>query len=355
MVNQAELDASLRRMVMTVLSIVVLIWFLFSAAPVIFLFLMAVILALALDPPVRYLSRKMPRWLAALAVLIALGLFIVLLMWLLVPILVEQGGQLAQQIPGYLDSAAARVQGWAERQDVVPGEINIGQSEIQRLVPSVGRVLSRIGRFSITTATGVVLLLVLLASVAYMLINPRPLLVGYLSLFPLRLQEKAKIAFEKSSTAVSGWLWSNVIVGAIEGVAAGLFLWWIGVPAPLLWALLTFVSELIPKLGPYLMTIPPALIALSIDPMMALWVVLFFVVMSEGVGDTIAPMIRGQTMDLHPVSILFAVLALAAVFGFWGALFATPLAGIFKAYYETFWLDGRRDMQLLNQYVDELV
>lgn len=353
--NSAEIDVALRRLVTRVFVIVAVIWFLMSASPVVLLFLFAIVLALALEPPVRLLSRRLPRWAAALVVLAAVGCIVAALTWLLVPVLVEQGTQVSERVPQYVDSVSERVQEWIDRQDLIPNDLAIGQGEVSALVPSAGQVLSRVGRFTITLTVGVVLLIVLASSVAYLLIDPRPMVLGYLSLFPDRLQDKAATAFQRSQQAVSGWLWSNVIVGAIEGVAAGLFLWWLGVPAPLLWAVLTFFAELVPKLGPYLMTVPPAVIALSIDPMKAVWVVVFFIALNEVTGDTIAPAVRGKTMQLHPVSLLFVVLALASIFGFWGALLATPLTGIFKAFYETFWLEGRQDQSGLHRRADEIL
>lgn len=53
-------------------------------------------------------------------------------------------------------------------------------------------------------------------------------------------------------------------------------------------------------------------------------------------GDFVAPYVRGRTMELHPVWVLFVTLALATTFGLAGALVGTPMAGFISAYWRTF-------------------
>jgi predicted PurR-regulated permease PerM len=109
-----------------------------------------------------------------------------------------------------------------------------------------------------------------------------------------------------------------------------------GIPGVWVWAALTLFAEMIPKLGFYIMAVPPTLVALSIHPMTALWVLIFYIAFDEISGDLLMPKIRASTMNLHPVSTLFVMLAMASAFGLTGALIATPLTAFIKAYYETF-------------------
>lgn len=112
-----------------------------------------------------------------------------------------------------------------------------------------------------------------------------------------------------------------------------------------MWGLLAFFSELVPRISNYLIAIPPLLVAFAVDPMMALWVLIFYTAQAEITGNFITPLIRSRQMNLHPVSQLFMVLALGSAFGVLGALLATPLAGFAKAYYEEFYLARQPDIQ----------
>jgi predicted PurR-regulated permease PerM len=170
-----------------------------------------------------------------------------------------------------------------------------------------------------------------------MLINPRPLLELYLSFFPDSKQEKAATAFANASVMTIGWMWSNVLAGAIRSVIVFAFLFFMNIPGVWIWAGVTFFAELIPRIGFYIMAVPPILIALSIDPITALWVAVFYLVLDEIMGDFVIPHIRASTMKIHPVSLLIMLLAMVTVFGFMGALIATPLTAFIKAYYEAFY------------------
>ena len=106
----------------------------------------------------------------------------------------------------------------------------------------------------------------------------------------------------------------------------------------LVWGALALFSELIPKIGFYIMSIPPVLGALSVSPLTALWELIFFLALNEIIGDFVMPKLRSSTMNIHPVSSIFLLLAMGSAFGLTGALMATPLAAIIKAFYEEFYV-----------------
>ncbi len=172
---------------------------------------------------------------------------------------------------------------------------------------------------------------------------------------PPARRDAAERAFIKSSQAITGWLWSNVIIGALEAPAAAIALSLLGVPGALVWAALTFFAALVPLLGPYLMAIPPILVALAVDPMKALWVTIFYLVLVQVTGNVVAPLVRSSRMKLHPVSQLFVVLAMGSVFGVLGALIATPVTGIFKAFYEEFFLSRQPPDTRMEQRVENMM
>ena len=72
-------------------------------------------------------------------------------------------------------------------------------------------------------------------------------------------------------------------------------------------------------------------------------------------ADFVMPRIRSNTMKIHPVSILFVVLAMGAAFGFIGVLLATPLTAIIKAYFEVFYVDNSDDGHLLEKRIQSML
>lgn len=118
---------------------------------------------------------------------------------------------------------------------------------------------------------------------------------------------------------------------------------------------MTFFAELVPRFGLYLMMIPPTIVALAVNPLTAVWVVLFYLVLTELTGDFLAPPIRGSQMNLHPVSVILAILAMASVFGVLGALIATPVTGFVKVFYDELYLLRQPKDERINGWTDRIL
>jgi predicted PurR-regulated permease PerM len=331
---------ALRRAVVFALAAIVLLRFLHTALAAVMVGAVVVIMAMALNVPVTWLARRMPRAVATLLVeLLVLGA-IVGLAWLVVPEVVAQAKEVGSQLPDHLDRLRSYVDDLAKDYPIVE-RISSGLGDSAS--PDAGQLVARVGTLAVSAGTGLLLVIVVVSLVTYAVIDPRPLLQGYLKLFPSRMQDDASLAFARASQMVVAWLWSNVIVGGVEGVAAFIVLHLLGVPGATLWAVLTFFAELVPKLGPYIMAAPPALVAFADSPTKGLAVVVFYVILVNFTGHVIDPPVRGKVMHLHPVVLLFAVVVFGVGLGFMGALLATPLTGIGAAYVEVFYLAHRHD------------
>jgi len=319
--------------------IIVLLWFLYHAAGIVLLLLFSLILALVINTPVVALERRgLKRGWACVIVLGTILLILVGLGWIIIPKVGDQITTLINNLPSYAASVSQNVSGWFEdypeiRRDIQEQGINLSQ-----WLPSVPRALMKIGNYSLSIVTVLLITILFLSMVVYAVTNPRPLLELYFSFFPTRL-DQATEALHNASIMLNGWIRSNIIGGSIRGSCIIIFLNFMGVPGAWVWGAVAFFSELIPRLGFYIMSIPPILVALAISPMTALWVTIFMLALDEIMGDFILPKLRSNTMKIHPVSILFVLLAMATVFGFMGALLATPITAIIKAYYEAFYAD----------------
>ena len=332
---------ALSRAILLAAGVFLFLWFINEALLAILFTGVAFTLALALNPPVVWLEKHgIGRVWGTLLVIIACALVVAGLGALVVPRLVEQVAVLAGNVPDYADRVNRRTLRWLEHYPQAQRfvqELNLSDRElVRRVAPLTQSLLARVGGYTLSLVGAVVFALLLLSTVIYTLVQPQPLLRSYIHVFPPRLRDQAERAYTRGADAVSAWLWSNVIVGAVEAVSAGIALHYLGVPGALVWAALTFFAEIVPQISAYLMMVPPVLVALAVDPMMALWVAVFYLVMMQLAGNILSPVVRSSKMKLHPVSLLFSVLAMGSVFGILGALIATPMAGIFKAFYDEF-------------------
>lgn len=355
-----DLYRTLVRALLAAAGLVVLLWFAGEVLWVLPVFFFAVVLAMVLSAPVtrlegKGLNRVVATVLVAVAVLAAAGG----IGWLVVPRVVEQAGTLVQDLPDYVARLREHLLtffgGQPGVRQTVEDQVPANAGEAADMLPPLPQILASLGSYSLSVFGILALALVFVAIVLYMVARPRPLLALYVRSFPERLRDPAARAFARASTMCVGWMWSNVLAGAIEAVAVGVFLGLMGVPRAMLWAALAFFAELVPKIGLYLMATPPVLVALAVDPLTALWVALFYLVMNEIMGDFVVPRIRASTMSLHPASILLVMLAMAAAFGLAGALIATPVTAFIKAYYEEFYLARRPKDPRLDARVEAML
>lgn len=328
---------SLSRLIYLAAGLFVALWFIHEILYVILLLFFAIVITIVLNAPVTWLERKnIRRSFASLIVFFTVLLCFALLGWMVIPKLVTQVRLLVTNLPAYLESLNERMEKWL-------GEYGNNQQNAENTtsvisaLPPVSTIINSVGQYSIQLFRNLLLIIFFFCLVIYMLINPRPLLELYLSAFSSRKKDKAAEAFSYASKMTIGWMWSNVVAGAIRAIIVWFFLYFMGIPGVWVWAAVTFFAELIPKIGFYIMAVPPILIALSISPITALWVALFYIILDEIIGDFIIPRIRSKTMKIHPVFILTMIIAMTAAFGIIGAFIATPLTAFIKAYYETFY------------------
>ncbi|HEX5182866.1 MAG TPA: AI-2E family transporter [Allosphingosinicella sp.] len=318
---------------------VLALWFLEKTALAFLLIFLAVVTSIPLEGAVRWLRRHgVPRRLALLITLLLFVACFVAVFVLVVPPLVQQASELLPRIPKFLSDAEQRIAqqlgDFPDLQSALSGQSASGQ------LPSMLDVIGRLGGASLSVLGFATLLILYLSAVLYITVNPFPLMRGYVAALPLRCRKPGIRAYRSASTAVRGWIRANAIVGPIEAVASGIFLSFMHVPGAIVWASLAFFAEFVPRIGGYIMAVPPVIVALAVDVRTAVWTALFYLVMTEALGTFLAPAVRGQTMRIHPVVILFATLAGALAFGLIGALVGTPAAAFVTAYYREFYIRG---------------
>lgn len=339
------------RLIFIATAVIMGLWFAFEIINVLFLFFFAVVLTLVLNTPTMWLvSKNIRRPWAALIVFFTMLLFLFFIAWLVIPRILSQITTLVSHLPDYYFSLKEQLNSLLKNYPQLQKELLVN-ADIVNDLPSAASLLTSVSRFSFSIIGGIFLLVLFFSIIVYMLINPAPLIETYLLIFPKEKREKAAKALATSAKMMVGWVWSNLIVGVIEAIAVFIFLSLMNIPGVWVWAGLTLFAEMIPKLGFYMMAIPPTLVALSIHPMTALWVLIFYIAFDEISGDFLMPKIRARSMNLHPVSTLFVMLAMVSAFGVVGALIATPLTAFIKAYYETFIL-SEASKSHLEQEVD---
>ncbi|MEJ7776318.1 MAG: AI-2E family transporter [Sphingomicrobium sp.] len=313
------------------------VYFLYLVSSGLLLLFLAIFIAIGLDGPVSRLERRgLRRHTAALIVLGAFFAVIIGVCWLVLPRVAQQLVALVNSFPDLVTQASQRLSHSLRNFPDLQRAVQLDAGAMGSLAPDAFKFLVGVGGASFKVLGVIAALIIFFASIIYLTLNPRPLLVRYFSLYSDRQRPCAMRSFVRFSAMVGGWMRANLIVGTIQAILAGTFLTVMGIPGALVWATLAFFSDFVPRLGGYIMAAPPVLIALSISPGTALTVALFYAVTQEALGALVTPQVSGAQMNIHPFVIIVSLVVLTLAFGLMGALVATPVAAFVVSHMDGF-------------------
>ncbi|HET9380148.1 MAG TPA: AI-2E family transporter, partial [Streptomyces sp.] len=128
-------------------------------------------------------------------------------------------------------------------------------------------------------------------------------------------------------------LYSRGLMALVSGLAHFVLLEFLDVPyAPVLAVWVGLVSQFIPTIGTYLAGALPMLIAFTVDPWYALWVLIFVVLYQQFENYMLQPKLTSKTVDIHPAVAFGSVIAGTALLGAVGALVAIPAVATLQAF-----------------------
>jgi predicted PurR-regulated permease PerM len=144
--------------------------------------------------------------------------------------------------------------------------------------------------------------------------------------------------------ALAGYVRGQVILSVVIGASAGFGMWVLGavglVPGAdkyaLLFGLWTGIIEVIPYIGPWLDAVPPALYALVVHPLGVVWVAALFVFIYQIEGHVVVPNVMANALRLHPLLVIFGLLAGGELYGLPGVFLALPTMAALRAIWEFF-------------------
>src|SRR6266568_6189570 len=302
----------------------------------------AALLAYALAPAVKLLERVMPRFLAILLVyLVVLGALGALL-YLIVSTAIVQVISLSDYVRFLLTPGKS---GQLTPLEQTLRSLGISQSQI---ASTRDQVVASIEGFAgsvvplLTGLVGAVLDVILVAVISiYLLAGGSRVSDWLLRNMPDQQQGRMKLLLDTLQRVVGGYLRGQLLLCGFIGLLVGVGMQVIGVPYALLLGVLAFILEFIPVLGTLVSGAICVLLALTKGWVIALIVLVYFVVVHVIEGDVVGPRIVGKAIGLHPVVSLAALIAGGELFGIWGALFASPVAGVLQALLVAIWSEWR--------------
>ncbi|MFJ8077449.1 AI-2E family transporter [Streptomyces sp. NPDC096176] len=295
--------------------------------------LIAFFLALAIEPAVgRMAARGMRRGLATFlvffAVLVAGAGFVVLLGSMLAGQIIE----MVEDFPKYLDSVIRWINDTFHT-ELSRVEVQDSLLRSDWLRKYVQNSASGVLDVSATVLGGLFKLLTIFLFSFYFAADGPRLRRALCSVLPPAKQTEVLRAWEIAVDKTGGYLYSRGLMALISGIAHYILLEILEVPyAPALAVWVGLVSQFIPTIGTYLAGALPMLIAFTVDPWYALWVLGFVVVYQQFENYVLQPKLTARTVDIHPAVAFGSVVAGTALLGAVGALIAIPAVATLQAF-----------------------
>ena len=310
-----------------VLLFAVALYILWKIHHVLLLAFAAVVFATVINRLVQQLQRlSLKRGLAvALSVLIVLGAIAGIIALIALSIS-SKSSQLTVLFPEIL----SQLNEWySQVHSLIPGqlaqEIDSLQGFLQKLPPSTSSWFNRVFGIFRNSVTFCLQLLLAIVVVIMLLANPSAYRHAFLLLFPAFYRQRTDEILSQCEESLVGWFIGIVFNMTVITVFSGIGLWLLGVPLPLVNAILAGLLTFIPNLGPTLSVIPPAILAFSAAPWKAVAVVVLYIVIQQLESVILTPLVMKHQVTLLPAVTLLTQIAFAVFFGLLGLFLALPI------------------------------
>ncbi|MBI3983741.1 AI-2E family transporter [Candidatus Microgenomates bacterium] len=306
--------------------------FVWTTRQVWILLLVAFFFALALNPPVSWLARKLPKRSRGLATALAYLLVILvlgLLLYALIPPLAKQGRELVNDFPTYIDSLETSDTFIARtaRKFGVADDLRISKDEIAQNLSRAGNpLLTALKRIT----SSLVSILTVLVLTFFMLVEGPRWLTNFWALQPRGKEDHRRELAQRMYRVVTGYVNGQLLIALIAGVAAFIMLTVLSVPYALPLAAVATVLSLIPMIGATLTGVVLVIVGLFQSLTIGIVLLVFYVLYQQFENYVLQPKIQARNVEISPLTVLVAAIFGVTLAGLLGALLAIPVAACIR-------------------------
>lgn len=322
------------RLAILILFSLAIVYFFWLVRNGLYPFIIALLLAYLLNPPVCYLEKKgLSRGLAITLVYVVLFTILILGGARLIPVFVRDLESFAKELPQILKKVEElfyliqnhyhnSVLPYSMRiaiDDAVLSMQQTGQGFVRDLTDSIMGLISHFIGLAITPILAF-----------YFLHDWRQIKEGFTLLIPCRWRHEYTLALKDVDKVLSGVIRGQLTVAVIVGILVSSGLYLFKVPFALLIGIAAGLLDIIPYFGAFIGATPAITLALLESPVLAVKVGLLFFIIHQLEGSIIGPKILGESVGLHPITVIFFLFAGGELFGIIGMLLGVPVAAVGK-------------------------
>jgi predicted PurR-regulated permease PerM len=295
-------------------------------------FLIGLVIAYVLHPIVTALEkRRVPRLIAVLLIYLSFVLLVTIGLINAIPIFSRQLVELSDDLPRLTRWYHTWMSEWEAHKYFLPDGISNG---VDRVIVQSQEHLSRGIADLVDNARntlGKLLAYAVVPFVAfYLLKDMKEINQAGLLIIPPDYRKQTLAVLRDVNDSLGKYIHGQMIVALIVGVCAYLGYWLIGMPYPFVLASFVCLTNIIPYIGPIIGATPAIVVGLTISTKMVLLVLAVNIVIQLVEGNILSPHIVGRSLHLHPLLIIFALLAGEALGGIVGLIVAVPILAVCK-------------------------
>lgn len=334
-----------------VLAVATGFWLLYHYRLAVFILFVAITIGIAMQPLVAWLQRRgLSPTIGALLVYVVLFGLLIGFGFLVVPLLIDQVSAIATLLPDYYDSLREMMINsrsrliWRLGQQLPlqppsfsfstqpPDQPAVPLTEEEETLASVIQILT----YSNWIGWGTFVTLATLLLGFYWIIEGERTIRTLLLLMPMNWRDEARDIFAEIEIKVGAYIRGQTLLCLIIGILSLIAYLLIGLPYALVLALIAGLMEAVPWIGPTLGAIPAFLLALTIDPLLAVWVVVATSIIQLLENNVLMPRIMDESVGVNPIVTLLSIAAFGSLLGVVGAILAIPLAAIIQLFLDRF-------------------
>ncbi len=323
------------RWVLTIAAVSAVLAALWSVGNIVVLVLMSAVLAIGLDPAVRRIERRgRSRGRAVTLIFLAVLAIAIAFAWLVIPPLVSQVGDLADDIPGYVDRLSERddaIGRYVRDNDVAERLQAFVESLPAKITNSFGTIVGvagKVGSVIFNTVTVAIL------TIYFMLSLPRMRRTAAVAFAP-EARQRAEDVMDQAISRIGGYVAGILTTASIAGTSALLFFtilgfFGAGIPFAVPLAVFSGIAGLVPAVGAYIGAAPAVIVGFFQSGLTGVLILVYFIVYQQVENYVVQPRIMKNAVNLSPAAVIVSTLVFGSLAGFAGAVLALPAAATIK-------------------------
>lgn len=335
--NKAVVGLMILLVVFLTIFVFTKISFLFSAVGS---FLTILMLPLVISTILYYLTKPLVDFIEKLgpnrtvSIVIVFGLIICVLIWAfsgLIPMISDQTTTFISDLPKYvetMDKEATKLleNKWlvnykAELQDMLT---NISQKALDYAESFSKNAINWAGNFASAIARITVSIIISPFILFYFLRDSSMMKDGLVNVLPTKVRIPISRVLGDINQQLSGYVQGQVTVAIIVGFMFGIMFSIVGLKYSITFSIAAGFLNMVPYLGSFLAMIPVVIMAMVQGPIMLIKVLIIFTIEQTIEGRFVTPLVLGNKLSIHPITIMFLLLTAGAMFGVWGVFLVIP-------------------------------